>query len=147
MRIIMVTDKDEVIDILEKVEEYDLSKPLAAATLIAIVAEAIRYDKVQTARELYKEEILVKHKIGDIVKVIEDSEADALHETSDYLGKTGIVRGIEPGELYVSFLNADFNTLDFVESGIKDAYLDDGYPGRHLAWFCHDELEPVVVEE
>ncbi len=95
----------------------------------------------------------MKHKVGDVVKVIEDSEADLLNETSDYLGKTGIVRslnaerGIEPGELYVSFLNADFNTLDFVESGIKDAYLDDGYPGRHLTWFCHDELEPVVVEE
>ncbi len=57
MRIIMVTDKDEVIDILEKVEEYDLSKPLAIAALIAAVADAIRYDKAQTARELYTKEV------------------------------------------------------------------------------------------
>ena len=59
----------------------------------------------------------MKHKVGDVVKVIEDSEADLLNETSDYLGKIGVVRhlnmksSVEPGELYVSFLSADFPTL------------------------------------
>lgn len=50
MKIILSFDDGEVIDTIEHIEEYDLSRPLHVAAIIAKILSALKYIEARTKR-------------------------------------------------------------------------------------------------
>jgi hypothetical protein len=71
-----------------------------------------------------------KFKLGDLVKVIRDREADAYNTEAEWVGKEGKIIAI----------NVEGNVLVYT---ILTDGLPPADPEDNEAWFCEDELELI----